>query len=164
MPARQSNACKVLRSPNVSEPDTPEVGDERLELVKMVLEFRAAAFLHPFRLIDDKHRIADEYDIVRAQLFSNLRRKYQRAPLCIAVVARAEVITVIGDAARDNGRLNHSRIGPASAIEIDFQLFDRDTLRQIARLIDIGAFDARHMIGKQLNRHRVDQWRNQRMY
>ena len=130
----------------------------------MVLEFRAAAFLHPFRLIDDKHRIADEYDIVRAQLFSNLRRKYQRAPLCIAVVARAEVITVIGDTAHDNSHFNRPRIGPASAIEIDFQLFDRHTLSQIAGLIDICAFHARHMIGKQLNRHRVDQWRDKRVH
>lgn len=164
MPARQSNACKVLRSPNVPDPDTPEAGGERLKPIKMLLELRVTAFLQRFRLIDDKRRIADEYDIARAQLRSYLSRKYQRAPLSIAVIARAKVITVIGDAARDNGHFDCSRIGSASTIEIDFQLFDRDTLRQIARLINIGAFDARHMIGKQLNRHRVDQWRNQRMY
>ena len=164
MPARQSDACMVLRSPNVPDPDTPEIGDKRLELVKMLFEFRVTAFLQPFRLIDDKRRIADEYDIVRAQLRSYLRRKYQRAPFCIAIVARAEVIIVVDHSPRDNGHFNRSRIGPTSTIEIDFQLFDSHTLSQIARLIDIGALYARHMISEQLNRHRVNQWCNKRVH
>ena len=39
-------------------------------------------------------------------------------------------------------------------------LFDCDRLGEIARLVDIGALEHRHVIGQQLQRHRKDNRRN----
>src|SRR5579875_3405268 len=42
-------------------------------------------------------------------------------------------------------------------------LFHRDAFGEIARLVDIGAFENRHVIGQQLDRNRVEQRGDERV-
>jgi len=65
------------------------------------------------------------------------------------------------EAANHEGVVRQFLFSKSRAFSSRAALFDRDAFRQIARLVDVGALEHGHVVGQQLQRHGVEDRREQ---
>jgi hypothetical protein len=81
----------------------------------------AAAFRCAARLGDDAGMIADQIEFKIAEPSRDLQRHPQRNPFRVLARAAPQIIEDICHAARDHRHFDPAGVGPASAVEEDFQ-------------------------------------------
>jgi hypothetical protein len=118
---RQCDPREIFGSRNVAKPDMRKSGDRGFVGRKMAPQPCVTASGRAARLIDYGSGIADQLDIVGAELDGDPDGMKQSQPFGFLAPAIADIGLRIGDATHDRRNLHHAGIGTAATVKEDPQ-------------------------------------------